>query len=704
MVEKTKIKHINVRALQITIGVLLLLFGFGLNNSIKNSEADLLQRMRHHNIPDSSKVIIATIDNSSLDYVRKNTGYSYPWPRDFYAHIVDYLTTEGSKAILFDILFHDRSRESSEAVGGEYDSILANSIRKHGNVYIATQLSKEEKETEAPLDQYSKIESNLNNYPEFYSVNMPTDTLYNAVTGTVAINVQSDEDGILRKIPVYNVLKSGGQSYMIPSYPIKLVENQIGVDQIMAIPLTDGLYHLNWYNEEFIYCPIKAVLQSSIAMKYGGEATIPSGYFKDAIVMIGATADGLNNIKHTPVGSQRPGIEAWATLYTNLITNDHVRFLSPFLTVILTSLFLFALVFITNREGFVKTLFISISITLLTIAIFYLIWIKLCLVMPIMLVIFTYLCYTLSYIFLSFAKEYNERLRIRNMFSRYISKEILKELEKNPNLIDLGGEEVEAAVMFSDIYDFTSIAEKTNPKKLVENLNAYFTVMSEFITGNKGLLEAYLGDGILAVFGIPVQPSNSSEYVLNACKMALEHNKYNKRIIEKKDINPVEELHLNTRIGIATGSVIAGNIGSPTRMDYTVIGDPVNVASRLESINKYYKTNIIICENVHRLATNDFICRKLDRIRLKGKSKAVTIYELIDNKSIDFQDEYKWIKDYEEALKLYFNSEFHKASYIFKRLSNSINDKPSRIMLNRCESLINSPPGEWDGIYTMEVK
>ncbi len=700
-----KLKYTNTRALQITLGVLLLLIGFGVNNSLDDSISDNLLKVGSHKIPDSTKVIIVTIDNSSLDYVRKNTSYAYPWPRDFYAHIVDYLKAENSKAVLFDILFYDESRETSEAESGEYDKTFADAMRKHGNVYLATQLSTEAKEIGRSLTNYKTINKNIYNFHEYYSANMPIDTLYNAAKGVVSINVQSDKDGILREIPIYSILKENGSNFIIPSYPVTEVERHIKREDLFKVPQKQGSYHLNWYNEDFMYCPIKAVLQSAIAMKYGGEPTIPSGYFDNAVVMIGATADGLNDLKHTPLGVQKPGIEAWATLYTNLVTDDHIRFASSFVTVIIISLFLVLLVWLTNRDSFAKPLVLSLIITTLIVLIAYSVWISTRYILPIPQILVVYIIYMLSFTFLSFAKEYKERLKIRNMFSRYISREILKELEKNPNLIDLGGEEVRAAVMFSDVYNFTTLTEKTEPRKLVEILNKYFTVMGDRITGNNGLLEAYLGDGILAVFGVPIQAKQTSDYAYNACNMAIQHIQHNKDLKKKGNLELSDELHLNTRIGIATGKLIAGNIGSPSRMDYTVIGDTVNIASRLESINKYYRTNIIICEHIYDQVKDEFLFRKLDRIILKGKTKPLTIYELVDNKTIDSKNEYGWINDYEEALKLYFDSEFLKASEIFNRLYTSeINDKPSGIMLNRCRSLLENPPGEWEGIFTMEVK
>jgi adenylate cyclase len=367
--------------------------------------------------------------------------------------------------------------------------------------------------------------------------------------------------------------------------------------------------------------------------------------------------------------------------------------------------FLMLLLFITNKDRYALPLIYSLCLIATLEVVFIILWICYRIYLPISSVFILGVSYLLMFTFLSFAKEYNEKRKIRQMFGRYISKDVLKELEKNPHLVDLGGEEVQAAVMFSDVYDFTSLTETMSAKEMVGYLNEYFTVFGEFITDNKGLLEAYLGDGILAVFGVPVSAKQTSDYALNACTVAILQRRYARQLEIKDELSISDNLQIRTRIGIAGGVVIAGNIGSPSRMDYTVIGDAVNIASRLESINKFYKTNVIISVDIFESVKEEFICRKLDKIILKGKSTPLTIYELIDKKTDKSNNDYKWIKDYEEALRYYFEGDFQKASGLFKSLYNSpLHDEPSGIMQSRCNDLIENPPGEWEGVFTMEVK
>jgi len=701
-----KLKKISLLSFQITLAVMLLLHAFGVTGSLEERSLDLLLRNTKHPLPQDEKVILVTIDNSSLDYIYSNMECSWPWPRDYYAYILNYLKAEESGAVLFDLTFDAVSRGTSESESGEYDKVFAKAMQEHGNVYLAAQLSNEVKEQKGSLEQFAKLDEPDKNLKSFNSFRLPIDILMNASAGVSAVNIQTDKDGLLRYAPIYhNLITKSKEYYKVPSFTIGAIEKLKGKEGIGNIPTSKKGYRLNWYSDEFQICPVKAVLQSAIAAEMGKEKTLPDGYFKDAIVLIGATADGLNDLKHTPVGSQVPGIYVWATLLSNSLTNDYIHFTPQLFSLILFALFMAILLILTNTDKFVKPLIYSLILMLVIGLIAVILWSQFRLCLRFSSVMLIGLTYLLSFTFLSFSREYQEKRKIRQMFSRYISKEVVKELEKNPQLINLGGEEVSAAVLFSDVYNFTTLTETMKAKELVEHLNVYFTGLSDYITKNNGLLEAFLGDGILAVFGVPVQSKQTADYAMNACRTAIEQRDYVRTLNTESELTIAERMHTRTRIGIASGDVIAGNVGSLTRMDYTVIGDAVNIASRLETANKFYKTNVIICEWIYADVKESYLCRKLDKLRLKGKLQAITIYELVDKKTVDSQNAYSWFKEYEEALQHYFNGDFDKASIIFKSLSGQpLNDGASGVMYDRCMRLILKQPENWDGIFTMEVK
>ena len=198
----------------------------------------------------------------------------------------------------------------------------------------------------------------------------------------------------------------------------------------------------------------------------------------------------------------------------------------------------------------------------------------------------------------------------------------------------------------------TSLSEMKNPAELVDDLNTYFQKLTTIILNKEGMLDKYTGDGIMALFGAPI---TRKDHALIACDAAHTHAQYRKELLEKVSLEPAERLHTLTRIGINSGPIVAGNIGSSQRMDYTAIGDSVNLAARLEGVNKIYKTNILISEDTFRLVKDNYLCREIDYLRVKGKTKPTRIYELVDEKKSKLKP--AWILDYEFALSLYRKGE-----------------------------------------------
>jgi len=271
----------------------------------------------------------------------------------------------------------------------------------------------------------------------------------------------------------------------------------------------------------------------------------------------------------------------------------------------------------------------------------------------------------------------------------------------NPEKLKLGGDEKELSVMFSDIRSFTTISEKLTPKKLVRLLNTYLTAMTDLIMDSRGVVDKYIGDAIMAFWGAPINEPLHAQY---ACRAALEIiSVLNEKRGEWQKKFGVE---LYVGIGINTGEVIIGNIGSDKRFDYTVMGDTVNLASRLEGITKQYRVQIVVSEFTKKQANGKFVFRYLDKVAVKGKKEGVEIYELkgvlgkIDEKTK------KLISCFEQGMELYKKQQWDRAIKFFNDLVMQYpNDGPSRVYLNRCQELKNKPPLEnWDGIYRLTTK
>jgi adenylate cyclase len=286
--------------------------------------------------------------------------------------------------------------------------------------------------------------------------------------------------------------------------------------------------------------------------------------------------------------------------------------------------------------------------------------------------------------------------------SRYLHPDLVHQISQSPERVALGGQEVEATVLFSDIYDFTTTSENLAPQELVTHLNAYFSDLTRFILDHAGMLDKYTGDGIMAVFGAPL---SRPDHARMACRAALAHRQFSQNMKKQDGAPHVIPFHVGTRIGIHSGKIVAGNIGSQRRMDYTAIGDTVNLAARLESVNKIYRTNIIISEATFRQVGNEFVCRELDFLRVKGKTIPTRIYELLAYRTPGNAVSYPWVDSYQEALKLYRQGQWEKAYTQFKRFSSgNIVDPAALVMMERSQYLMKNPPKNWDGIMTLKDK
>lgn len=291
--------------------------------------------------------------------------------------------------------------------------------------------------------------------------------------------------------------------------------------------------------------------------------------------------------------------------------------------------------------------------------------------------------------------------KMKTTLARFMTKEVADQLMESGEAI-LGGQSQEAAVMFSDIRNFTTISEHLSAQETVAMLNEYFDLMVEIIFDHHGILDKYIGDAILAVFGVPFKgPSDSDNAILTAVKMISTLKDLNsKRVRQNK-------APLAIGVGINTEAVLAGTIGCLKRMDYTIMGDGVNIASRLESANKYYGTQILISGNTYTKAKNKFMCREIDWIRLKGKRKVISIYEVMDYHDEESFPRLEFCVDvFHDGLLYYRQRDWDMGIKMFKEvLAINPRDKVSKIFLERCETMKTNPPDDsWSGVWFMDTK
>jgi len=293
------------------------------------------------------------------------------------------------------------------------------------------------------------------------------------------------------------------------------------------------------------------------------------------------------------------------------------------------------------------------------------------------------------------------RNQVKGAFQQYVSTAVVEEMLKHPEKLHLGGERKFLTVLFSDIRGFTSISEQMESQELVGFLNEYLTAMTETVMKYDGTLDKYMGDAIMAIYGAPIQ---QDDHAHRACATALDM------------ITRLHELQqrwqsqgkppLNIGIGMNSGLMTVGNMGSEKRFDYTVMGDHVNLGSRLEGTNKQYGTNIMISEYTYQQVHAEFIVRELDLVRVKGKAEPVRIYELVGRTGQVDSQTLEQIAEFEQGLEAYRKMHWEIAIEKFTRvLDVDPEDTPTQLYLQRCQTYQEEPPPEnWDGVYTMKTK
>jgi len=432
------------------------------------------------------------------------------------------------------------------------------------------------------------------------------------------------------------------------------------------------------------------------------EGRLPKGFFRDKVAFVGASAPGLADLKVVPFAGDYPGVEIHASSLYNLLTGEFISSLPGhsgwILTLVLSMLagalflrlrpvrslvilLLFSLIFILSSQY----LFFKINL-----------WIEL--VRPNLTLGLTFLIVIVH----RYLTEEREKKKYRGILSYYVAPQVVSEILTDLSKLKLGGTKRELTVLFSDIVGFTTLSERVDPVKLVNFLNDYTTRMTAVIFKHEGTLDKYIGDEIVAIFGAP-QMKEGINYAEKACLTALKMQEVSRKISKENTSKGFPEL--KTGIGVNTGMMVAGNMGSAVRFAYTVIGDAVNLGSRLEGLNRIYGSSIIISEFTRRQTSQEFFTRELDLVRVKGKTEPVRIYELLGC-GISSPQKKELISEFSEATYLYRSREWGPALSAFESVLEKFpDDGPTKTFVERCRFFRENPPSDdWDGVWVMQTK
>ncbi len=429
---------------------------------------------------------------------------------------------------------------------------------------------------------------------------------------------------------------------------------------------------------------------------------LPYGTFKGKIVLFGAIAAALLDLRPTPFNSKEAGVHVHATALDNIISNDILyefreNYYLSLIILLLAVITYFAIHRVSIIWGFILTFLFMVLVfgTAILLYVYYNVITDS--VTPAAAIFLTFPIVT----GINYFRESKQKKYIQSAFGQYLSPKVIEIIINDPGKLNLGGVRRDITAFFSDVAGFSTISEKLSPEDLVQLLNEYLTGMCDIIGKYDGVVDKFEGDAIIAFWGAPLEQDN---HAILGCYTSIEMQE---KLIElRKEWERQGKHQLYVRIGMNSGPAVVGNLGSQQRMDYTMMGDTVNLASRLEGANKYYKTYTMISDATYSKAKDHIDVRELDKIRVVGKAEPVTVYELLARKGMTSGTLATIIDQYNKAINLYKQQDFTTAIKQFDDILKIFpDDGPSKTYIERCKIFQIKPPGDnWDGVFTLTSK
>ncbi len=423
-----------------------------------------------------------------------------------------------------------------------------------------------------------------------------------------------------------------------------------------------------------------------------------------AMCIIGVNATSMTDVGNTTYQKRFANVGVYPVLVNMILSRDFLDDASPWISIIIAVIVCLAMAFILRRLESTKAL-IAGSLTLVILIALDLLFFRATRIYVGLMIPWTAAAsYFLSQSVYGFLKTLREKSFLRSAFSRYLSPAVINEIIADPSKLNLGGEKRVMTAIFTDIRGFSTISENMDAAELVKLLNMYLTEMSNIIMANRGTIDKYEGDAIIAFFGAPIY---MEDHAFLACKTAIQMKKAETVLNQKVKGANLSPSPLFTRLGINSGEMVVGNMGTPTKMDYTVMGNSVNLAARLEGVNKQYNTGgILISEDTRKRLGDEFALRRLDRVRVVGVQTPMRLFELIDMKADAPEELLDTLNRWESAVDLYETREFLKAADIFSEvLAAYPHDGVAQFYSERCLQYLQNPPeADWDSVATLTQK
>ncbi|MDR2535882.1 MAG: adenylate/guanylate cyclase domain-containing protein [Treponema sp.] len=680
---------------------------------------DLRVRLTAESLKPSDDIVVILLDQDSIDWANQERNWGWPWPRKAYGELLDYMRICGAAGVAFDVIFSEPSlygaaddqafTESSAFFGRTVQNVFFSADHGADTAWVS--------DLDKPLFQPLGFETILHKYdasqknPEGKTIKaqFPIGPLRDAAGSIGNITGYADSDGIFRRADLFilfdgkavpslgaGLLLVDGKSTQIGYHKKKQIieweDYEIPVDK-------NGRTLLRFRGDLNRYIPYKAqwILQSAEAYQKGEEPDFPPEDFKGKYVFFGYYAPGLFDICSTPIESVYPGVGIHITMLDNLLQRDFNRE-SPLWVGLLLSFTMIGLItLLTLYSGHIPAavaggLGLLLALGGIGMGAYYWAnyWIPV--VMPAIGIAAAFLTATLY----NYATEGKQKLFIKSAFSQYLSPSVIDQLIANPELLSLGGARRQISIFFSDVQGFTTISEKLDPTQLTELLNDYLSIMTDTILESGGTIDKYEGDAIIAFWNAPLSHEDHAARALKASLACQRLMADQQEFFQNKF-----GCCLLTRIGLNTGYAVVGNMGSNKRFDYTMIGDSVNLAARLEGLNKQFGTYLMCTETTftQALQAGPFFGRKLALVAVVGKQEPVAVWEPMPEE--EFIKKKALLERFDEARDLFYQGEFAKALPVFQVLTEQ--DKPSYYYAEQCR-YYQERPEEWKGFWQAKTK
>ncbi|UCF97759.1 MAG: adenylate/guanylate cyclase domain-containing protein [Spirochaetaceae bacterium] len=664
----------------------------------------------------TDQIALILLDQKSLDWAAEENALSWPWPRETYALVADFCRRGGARALAFDVLFTEAS-----SYGLFDDERFGSAVAENGMGVVAVFLSREEAGTQSwpaevpePALSVSGLQRWLDengiraqNALELGHATFPIPELTAGARVLANVHQLADADGVFRRGQLFNLFDGkplpslalgaylagnpGAHSVEIDGDRLVIDDRKVPIDSRARV-----LLRYRGPSQTHVAYNAAAVLQSELRLLEGGEPPLDPSLLKDRYVFFGFTAPGLYDLRPSPVAGTYPGVEINATMLDNLLSGDFMRPL-PWLAAALLILALSvgagltgAAVSTAGRTALVYVIFLPLA-PALSLGAYALGW-----WLPLLAAELGVGLTLVSSSLVNYATEGRQKRYIKGAFKQYLSPEVIEQLIAHPERLKLGGERRELTIFFSDLQGFTSLSEGLSPEDLTSLLNEYLSAMTDIIQEEGGTIDKYEGDAIIAFWNAPLE---QPDHAVRGVRAALRCQE--QLAAMRPDIHSRVGKELLMRIGMNSGPAVVGNMGSRTRFDYTMLGDTVNLAARLEGVNKQFRTYTMVSEATVERASDAFPVRELGRVAVVGRKEPVTIYEPMLPEH--YEPARERLAAFAAALTAFYAGKFAEAEGGFTAIA--AQDPAAAAYADKCRALRTSPPtGVWNGVWLMTSK